>query len=407
MSALRILFVALSVPYPPSNGHRLRNWALLQALAEEGHEVTLLSFAEAHELAGDFPALSKLCRDVQFVRLPPTAGNGQALYWGRLRTFFSPQPYGAWRFRSTEMRATLENLFANGEFDVVICDDIYHAQNLADVSAAPVLLNKHDITHVIVRRYLAHERNPAKSAYGWVEYWKLRRWEAQACGSFEGVLACSEADRALLKALCPSARVAVLPNVIDVREYVQQGADDGRTLLYVGAMDWYPNEDAVKFFLSQIFPKLETIPGIRFRIAGRNPSESLLRRSAEMPAVEFTGLVPDIRSEIAPAALCVVPLRIGSGTRLKILEAAAMQKSIVSTRIGAEGLHLKDGEEIALADQPGEFARAVAGLLADPARRRAMGQAARRRVEEEYSVSALRRALRGALEEFVRKPMAA
>jgi len=132
-------------------------------------------------------------------------------------------------------------------------------------------------------------------------------------------------------------------------------------------------------------------------VAGRNPPDRFVGRFRSAPEIEFKGAVEDMRSEIARVVVCVVPLRIGSGTRLKILEAAAMAKPIVSTRIGAEGLDFVNGEEILLADEPREFARAVAHLLADPARRRAMGLAARRRVEAQYSLPVFRRALREAL----------
>ncbi len=398
MDKLRILFVSLSVPYPPSNGHRMRNWALLQALAEEGHELTLVSFAEQQELDGVDHVLRKTCRHVQLVPLPPAARNGAPNYWNRARAFPSPLPYGAWRYRSEAMAAAVRDTLAKEEFHVLFCDDVYQVKNLPEPIQTPVLLNKHDITHVILRRYLAHEQSPAKSAYGWAEYRKLRRWEARVSSHVVQVLACSEEDRAILERLCPNARVAVVPNSIDVSKYAPQGADDGRTILYFGAMDWYPNQDAVEFFMSAIFPELqEVLPELRFRIAGRCPSKRFRKGYAGVPGVEITGTVQDVSSEIARATVCVVPLRIGSGTRLKILEAAAMAKPIVSTHIGAEGLDFVNGEEILLADEPRQFARAVTDLLADPARRRAMGLAARRRVEARYSFPVLRAALREAL----------
>jgi glycosyltransferase involved in cell wall biosynthesis len=162
-------------------------------------------------------------------------------------------------------------------------------------------------------------------------------------------------------------------------------------------MDWYPNRDAVEFFVSAILPRLRAaVPEARFVVGGRNPSDEFRRRFAATPGIEFTGTVPDMRAEIAKAAVCVVPLRIGSGTRLKILEAAAMAKPVVSTRVGAEGLDFVDGKEIVLADEPKAFAGAVADLLRDASRRRELGQAARRRVEKCYSFPVLRTAVRAA-----------
>jgi glycosyltransferase involved in cell wall biosynthesis len=299
------------------------------------------------------------------------------------------------------MQTAIEQRLATKSFDLLICDDVYNFENLPKQQRVPVILNKHDITHVILRRYLGYERNPLKIVYGWMEYAKLRRWEALACAESAGVFACSECDRDLLQKLSPHSRLAVVPNVIDVEKYVPGKEDDGKTILFVGALDWYPNLDGVIFFCTQIFPKLrELAPNAIFRVVGRHPSEYLRRRLSHLSGIEFAGMVPDVRAELEKAAVCVVPLRIGSGTRLKILEAAAMRKPVVSTRIGAEGLNFGDGFEIVLSDDPQEFAQAVAGLLASPANRTSMGLRALGRVEKEYSLRALRGALHLALESW-------
>jgi glycosyltransferase involved in cell wall biosynthesis len=191
--------------------------------------------------------------------------------------------------------------------------------------------------------------------------------------------------------------VTVVPNVVDVHSYKVAETDDGAGVLFIGGMDWFPNRDAVEFFEEAVLPELRArLPVARFMVVGRPPPDRL-RRRMEASGVEFLGRVDDIRPVVSAAAVSVVPLRIGSGTRMKILEAAALGKAIVSTRLGAEGLNFADGSEIALADEPGAMAAAVADLLKRPAARTAMGAAARVRVEEEYSFEALRRCLREAL----------
>jgi glycosyltransferase involved in cell wall biosynthesis len=399
---VRILFVSLAVPFPPTNGHRIRNWILLRGLTAEGHAVSLVSFAEAGELEGDPRRFQDLCRDVELVPSPASV-SGWRGHAERLRAIGSTLPFGVRRFRSEAMRRAVRDVMAVGSFDCVICDDIYNVENVGDTGRVPVLLNKHDLTHVILRRFAGYARNPLQRAYAWLEYRKLRRWEAHAC-RLPGVLACSDADRRALLALVPSARIEIVPNAIDTESYppAPGGGDGPATVLYFGSMDWYPNIDAVAYFAAEILPELERrVPGVRFRVAGRNPPRALCRRFARAPVVEFSGTVSDIRAEIAAATVCVVPLRIGSGTRLKILEAGAMEKAIVSTRIGAEGLDFEDGADIILADEPLAFARAVADLLADPARRRELGHAARRRVERDYSLPAVRAAFRHALPRLV------
>ena len=396
---MRILFVSLAVPYPPTNGHRIRNWILLRALTEEGHDVDLVTFADAGEASGDARRFEGLCRRATLVPAPAPPPSRFAAYGDRLRALLSTVPYGVRRFRSAGMREAVRRALRE-PYECVLCDDIYNVENVAGAGGAPALLNKHDLTHVIMRRFAGFARNPFERAYAWLEHRKLKRWEARSCGRFAGVLACSEEDRSVLRALAPDARVEIVPNAIDAASYPRTpDVPPGPPIvLYFGSMDWYPNVDAVGYFADHVLPELRRrVPDVRFRIAGRNPPEALFRRLRVMAGVEFAGGVEDMRTEIAAATVCVVPLRIGSGTRLKILEAGAMEKAIVSTRIGAEGLDFEHEVDIVLEDEPAAFAAAVAALCADPERRQRLGRAARQRVERDYSLPAVRAAFRRSL----------
>jgi glycosyltransferase involved in cell wall biosynthesis len=359
-----------------------------------------VSFAEAAELDGVPAELGRSSERVELVPLPP--GSIAA----RLLAIGSRRPYGVHRFASAPMRAAVAGMLAREGFDCILCDDVYNLENVPLDAGVPVVLNKHDLVHVIMERFLVLETNLGRRAYGALEVRKLRRWEAQACAAASGVLVVSAEDERVIHRLVPGARIAIAPNVVDV-DHCPPAADAAGSphesrVLYVGAMDWHPNTDAVRFFAREILPRLRAkVPAVRFRVAGRSPSGAFRREVERVAPVEFTGTVPDMRPEIASATVCVVPLRIGSGTRLKILEAAAMEKAIVSTRLGAEGLGLVDGEEIVLADDPDRFATAVADLLADPARRQALGRAARLRVAKEYGLPALQTAVRQALQRFV------
>lgn len=394
---LRVLFVGLTPPFPPTNGHRLRDWFLLKALAQEGHEVALISFTATAVPASSMSALEGVCASIELIQEPGVNASLVEACRGRLLASVTARPYGAWRLRSAAMRKSIAEHLKAGATDVIICDDIYLAQNVPPTDV-PVLINKHDITHVIVRRYLERQRNPIVRAYGYLEYSKLKRWELNACRHSAGVLACSDLDRRLLADSCPGVPMAVAPNIVDTDSYAPAGPGDASTLIYVGAMDWFPNQDAVEHFITDTLPIVRRErPDVRLVVAGRNPSAALLRKFRDVPGVVFTGAVEDIREAIGGAAVSIVPLRIGSGTRLKILEAAAMGKAIVSTTLGAEGLELAADTEIILADRPEAFARGVLNLLADPRRRDRMGRAARERVVAQYSLPVLRRALHGAL----------
>jgi glycosyltransferase involved in cell wall biosynthesis len=215
------------------------------------------------------------------------------------------------------------------------------------------------------------------------------------------VIVCSQRERELLLRFCPAARAAVVPNCVDAESYTPVADDDGDSVLFIGALDWLPNLDAVRFLVAEILPLLRrAAPRATLVIAGRNPSTVLQSRLGRIPGMRFVGAVADTRPLLARAAAFVAPLRIGSGTRIKILEAGAMARPIVSTTLGAEGLELRDGEELVLANEPRRFAEAVAALLADSRRRRALGAAARRRVVEGHSLPVMRSAVSGALAEL-------
>jgi glycosyltransferase involved in cell wall biosynthesis len=394
---VRLLYLSLNVPFPTDNGHKMRTWGTLRALKAEGHEVTLVCLAPESPGDIDRVALKAGCDTLEIVPHAFKPASVSADYAGRLRALFSATPYNAARFTSATLQARVAELLAADPIDVVVCDTIFMAQNVG-TDSAPLVVNSADVEHVVLARFLAHERQPARRAYAAIELAKMRRWERTVCSRADLVMVCSAADHAVITALCPSSRTAVVPNVIDVEQYSPAPGGDPSIILYSGAMDWYPNQDAVAYFALEIFPELRRrSPGLRFVVAGRTPPASFLRRLRDVPGVEFMGRVPDMRVEIARAGLCVAPIRIGSGTRLKILEAAAMAKAIVSTRVGAEGLDFVDGKEIALADEPAAFVETVTALLRDPVRRAILGQAARRRVETSYSAAVLQDSVRAAL----------
>jgi glycosyltransferase involved in cell wall biosynthesis len=378
----------------------MRNLSILRALAAEQHDVTLMSFVESDQLRIDTSPLRQFCSRIELVPLPFTGSSPARGYLRRLLGLASPIPYGAWRFRSAELQARIRNHLAREAYDVVIWDEAYNLENLVQPLPVPVLLNSHDVLQIIWGRYLALERNPMKRLYAWLEHQKLRRWESHAYRRVSKVFAVSAHDAALLRTLCPGLDVTVVPNTVDTDSYHPLSSDDGTSIVFVGGMDWFPNRDAVEFFVSDIFPRIhKAAPSARFVVAGRAPSAEV-RAGLEVPGVTFLGRVPDVRTVLAEATVCIVPLRIGSGTRLKILEAAAMAKPMVSTTLGAEGLDFLDGSEIVLADEPASFADAVLALLDDPARRRTMGRAARARVESDYSFNVLRLSIRSALSGF-------
>ena len=391
-------FLTPAFPLPPTNGFSMRSWALLRCLSAIGHTVDFIGFGEQSQADRFMPQIRKVCRHIQVVDHPSSSLSSSRDYLRRATGVFSGLPYAVRRFSSEPMRAKLREVLGNGKADAVLVDTPYPLVNCPDPQSVPIILYTHNVEHRILQRYLSVEHNPAKLAYGWLELRKLKRWEMSAFSRASLVLACSEVDQsALLQLGCPT-RIAVAPNIVDVERYVHSDEYDGATLLYCGGMDWLPNRDAVEFFVFKIMPRIrKLVAGVKFVVAGREPTRAFREKFSALEDVHFTGTVSDMREVMARATVCVVPLRIGSGTRLKILEAAAMGRPVVSTQVGAEGLEFIHGSEILLADDPGSFAEAVALLLGDKSMRQRMGRAARVKVEKSYSFQRLCNSIRHAL----------
>jgi glycosyltransferase involved in cell wall biosynthesis len=216
----------------------------------------------------------------------------------------------------------------------------------------------------------------------------MRRYEAETCRRASLTISVSDADSALLSTIAPKSRICAVPTGVDTSYFRPNGTNEAQTdLVFTGSMDWYPNEDAILYFMDSILPLIRReMPGVSLSAIGRGPTPRL-QNAATGAGVRITGAVDDVRPYISNAAVYVVPLRVGGGTRLKIFEALAMGKAVVSTAIGAEGLPLIPGEHYLQADRPEEFARATVSLLRDPDKRRALGLAGRRLVAEHHSWS--------------------
>jgi len=246
------------------------------------------------------------------------------------------------------------------------------------------------------RAFLTDLRHPARwhgALYSLVQWRRLRWYEAEICRRADCVIAVSEADAAALRSLVLDLRPTVVPNGVDVSAYdprIPPAPGMGKNaLVFTGKMDFRPNVDAVLWFAEEVLPRIRgQVPDARFWVVGQRPHPRLAALRKD-PAITLTGYVEDTRPYIAGATVYVAPLRIGGGTRLKLLEAMAMERAVVSTRLGAEGYEVRDGRELLLADDAEAFAAAVVSLLRDPARRTTIGRAARRFVEDHYDWSVL------------------
>jgi glycosyltransferase involved in cell wall biosynthesis len=312
------------------------------------------------------------------------------------------KPDMALRLASDEYAHKLARCLAREAFDVVHVEGIEMAPYIDTVRRAGtrplIVFDDHNCEYLLQKRaFFTDLRIPARwpgAAYSFVQWLRLRRYEAQACRRADRVVAVSEADAAALHRLVSGVQVTVAPNGIDTRAYrpeIPNPKPQGQSceLVFTGTMDFRPNVDAVLWFAQEVLPRVRAqVPDVRFLAVGQRPHRRLDVLRGD-PAVTMTGFVEDTRPYITDAAVYVVPLRMGGGTRFKILEAMAMGKPVVSTRLGAEGFPVTHGQELLLADEPEEFAAAVVLLLNSLESREALGRAGRAFVEEGYDWRAI------------------
>ncbi len=378
---MKILFLSPTVPFPLTDGGRIRVFNLLKQIAQKS-DVTLLALETQPTDADGVAELQQL--GVQ-VHLVPNAPTLPRVSFGTLaKAFFKRQPITVARYDVPTYRRKLRTLLANETFDLVHYE-MFHVAQFHTETDLPDVLSQQNVDSAIWRRLCSETANPFYKFAYWTQQLAFQRYECLLSPKFDAVTCTSDIDAAVFAQHCPKDAIEIIPNGVDVTHYQPDFAAEAPAhLIYIGSMDWYPNEDAVAFFADEVFSRIqEKVPDVAFSIVGGNPS-GRVQKLAERDGVVVTGRVPEIKPYFAEATVFVVPLRIGSGTRLKILEALAMGKAIVSTSVGAEGLDLKNGEEIFIADEPEAFADAVTRLLTDTELRRKIGKNGRARVERDY-----------------------
>lgn len=390
---MRILWLKADLLLPLDKGGKLRTWHLMRELATH-HAITFLSFVDPDQPRADIDGMHEVASEVVTVPRRDAAKGTLAFYLDAARHLLSSRPYAVAKYESGAYKTAVADALARTAYDLIVCDFLPPAVNLPATLPCPVVLFTHNVEAEIWRRHADTATGLVKRLLLGTQYRRMLRFEAETLRRFEGVLAVSEADRETFSRLYPGAArepIHVVPTGVDTSYFAPASADpeaaspaDGRTLIFTGSMDWLPNEDAMRFFCRDILPLIRAEePEVTLQIVGRAPTPEV-RRLAEDTAVQVTGRVDDVRPFMRQAAVYIVPLRIGGGTRLKIFEAMAMSKAVVSTTVGAEGLPVTAGEHLMLADEPRSFARSVVRMLRDLERRRGIERAARALVVEHY-----------------------
>jgi sugar transferase (PEP-CTERM/EpsH1 system associated) len=405
---MRILWLKSDLLLPLDKGGKLRTWHVMRHLARK-HEITYLSFEDASQTEADRAGMREVCARLETVPRADTAKGTWRFYADAARYLVNPAPYAVAKYRSDAYRARLASLLAGERFDALVCDFLPPVVNMpaftdATAGRPATILFTHNVEAEIWRRHAENAANPISKRLLAQQWRRMLRFERDALARFDLVLAVSEADRHTFARLYPNALrrpVHVVQTGVETDYFTPSPVAPVRThMVFTGSMDWLPNEDAMLFFCRDILPLIRAEePDVALSIVGRAPTPAVRRLAADH-GVEVTGRVDDVRPYMREAAVYVVPLRIGGGTRLKIFEAMAMAKAVVSTAVGAEGLPVTGGEHLLLADEPRGFARAVVRLLRDLDRRRAIEQAARQLVVSQYDWSVVAGDLESALTRF-------
>ncbi|HKP12334.1 MAG TPA: glycosyltransferase [Blastocatellia bacterium] len=375
---MRILWLKTELLHPVDKGGKIRTYQMLRHI-NRSHDVTYLSLVRPDEPAEALARASEYCRQLIPVKHADAPKFSARFYRDIAFNLSSPLPYAIQKYRSPAMQQAIEHELRERHYDAVVCDFLTPGVNFRHDTATPAVLFQHNVESMIWQRHYETARQPLKRALFHNQWQKMLRFERETCRQFDAVVAVSAADRDQMRDEFGLRNVYDVPTGVDTEYFRPLG---GRTepaeLVFTGSMDWLPNEDGICHFAETTLPLIaEAVPDVKLTVVGRNPTARLLALAEADPRITVTGRVEDVRPYIDRAAAYVVPLRIGGGTRLKIYEAMAMGKPVVSTTVGAEGLPLRDGTDLLLADEPETFARAVARTLADQSLARQLGERAR------------------------------
>jgi polysaccharide biosynthesis protein PslH len=382
----KILFLAHLLPWPLEGGGQIKSYHTLRLLALH-YDVTLLAFIRSEQERANIAPLEPLCAGGVHV-LPLQRGKVRDTRIA-VASLLQGKSFLVSRDDSAAMRVSVLRM-ASGEYAAVHVDHLQMAQFLPDKMMPRVVLDNHNIEHRIPKRIAETAGgNPLVRWYARMEWPRLRAFEQAACRRADLVLAVSEEDVEGLRALVPDRadRVKAVPIGVDTDYFsVALRKPDAKTLLSIGTMYWPPNVDSMLYFHSEIWPKVKArVPEARLNIVGARPTAAIRALGEADPAITVTGSVPDVRPYGADCGAFIVPLRSGSGMRVKILNALAMGLPVVSTGVGSEGIEVTDGENILLADTPDAFADATVRLLTEPDLGDRLGAAGRRLMEERYA----------------------
>lgn len=386
MTKLNILFLSNRNPLPIKDGHSRRTFNVLKRLSER-HNVYFLSFDDDPQNCDSkiLEQLNSFCWHVELIKGPSKQISVQMLV-RLIGSLFSFKPYTIWRHYSIALTKRVKEIIERNKINIVHCDILPLVYLLNKFENIPCTLTDHDVCYLKSYRLAKQYSNPILKAFVYFESFKLKRLESRIFDKISLGITVSEHDRKILQALCLSGNFIVAENGVDIDEFKPRwDLMESNTILWIGGFGYMPNKEGVYYFLDKIYPIIKkNVSSIKLIIIGNNVTERLRQISLSDNSIKILGYVDDPLPFIHASTVFVAPILSGSGTRLKILEAMACGKAIVSTTLGCEGIEGVDGMHYILADEPEKFAKSVANILNDIEFRKTLGYNARKLAVEKY-----------------------
>jgi glycosyltransferase involved in cell wall biosynthesis len=382
---MNILFLSTENPYPPDGGHHLRTFNILKILASR-HKIYFVGFAQDQSEFKFIPEIKKFCETVDIYEVSKTGYNKEFLMLA-CKNVFSKHPLIAQRYFIKEAGKRIEQIFAHHSIDLVHMDMLALGLYRGILKDTPVILTNHNVESLRFFRWVAIEKNLFAKSFLFYQYLKLKQFEKRICPAFNLCIVVSDYDKTYLKNLCGMDNFVVVPNGVDIHYFEPDSVEVRRNhMVWVGGMTGPYNSDAVNFFVQEIWPVIKyEAPEATIDFVGAGPTPKLRDKALEDENVKALGFVSDIRPIVQRASVFVAPIRIGSGTKIKLLNAMAQAKPVVATTVAAEGIDVTPGENILIADDPVEFAKKVLYLLRNEEIAREMGERARELIEKKYN----------------------
>ncbi len=378
---MKILFISFDFPFPPTGGSISRDYNLIKQLSKH-HELFWINRTTRGKVKDNY--ISEMQKYFKLMKI--VEWDYRQNYAELVKSLFTNEPYIIRRFRSSEMKNTVEKMINDNEFDLILCDHIYLAQYLPEtiVGKMPVIPNNEDCGFTFYKR-MSENSGFIRKLYARSQWEKILKYEIAVLEKFKSYITTSENEKELISSYYDKARIFVIENGVDTGYFkFREHQPSGANLIFTAWFGYYPNVEAVNYFVRDIFPLIrKVLPDATFTIAGKEPPQSVIDLG-KMDGIKVTGYVEDIRTLLRDANVAVIPLKSGGGTRLKILEAMSSGIPVVSTPIGAEGLRYSEGENILIGKSDRDFAEKTVRVIRDSSLAEGLSLKARLLVEEEY-----------------------